>query len=171
MKVIIDGIKRKQYDGELWVFNNVYKFFDGQIDRLYIMHKQVEVKYKPFFNWNEINEYSDKYGFEIILLHDIPEIKESTKYPYKLITKYFRREYYCSTLDYMIAHALYEGFDEIELCFKFFLGDVDFTDSLWEKCGVNYWLGRAEGMGVKVIVPYGSNAFETRTGEPYAIKG
>ena len=72
----------------------------------------------------------------------------------------------------MIAYALYKGYEEIDIGFHFFPGDVDFIDSLWEKCGCNYWLGRAEGMGVNVgVIGESSNIFETRTGEPYAIKG
>lgn len=135
------------------------------------MHKQVIDKGKPVFDWAQINEMSEKFGFEIILLHDIPEIKKSTKYPYKEIVDYFGTDYFCSSLDYMIAYALYEGYDQIDIGFKFFLGDVDFTDSLWEKCGCEYWLGRAQGAGVKVKTLEGSNIFMTRTGEPYAING
>ena len=135
------------------------------------MHKQVIEKGKPVFDWDDINKVSKKFGFEIILLHDIPEIEKFTKYPYKEIVEEFGTEYFCSTIDYMIAYALYKGYGEIDIGFHFLLGDVDFTDSLWEKCGVEYWLGRAEGMGVKIRNLKGSNIFITRTGESYAING
>ena len=170
MKVIIGGNKKPLYDGELWMFNNTYSMFNGQIDKLFIMHKQVIAKYKPVFDWDKINAFSDQYGFDIILLHDIPETNKYTKYPYDKIVDAFKTDFFCSTIDYMIAYALYKKYDEIEICFDYFLGDVDYTDSLWEKCGANYWIGRAEGMGVRVDTS-DSNVFTTRSGEPYAING
>lgn len=171
MKVAITEKILPNYKGELWYCNTFYKVFKKQMTKLFIVHKQVEVNGKPVFDWDDINEKAKEYGFEIILLHDIKEVKEYTKYPYKEIVDYFGTDYFCSSLDYMIAYAIYTGYDEIDILTIFLLEDVDYTDSLWEKCGVEHWLGRAQAMGVKVNNLPLSNVFAMRYGRPYAING
>ncbi len=74
------------------------------------------------------------------------KIKNSKKYPLDKMVEHFGVCYFTNTIDYMIAFALYNGATELN-----FYG-VNMTVLLEykeQKPSVEYWLGRAMGMGVK----------------------
>lgn len=158
--------------GEIWSVNDGHKVFDwgGKIDKLFIMHLQVKKKNgQYYFNWEELQEYKDKYKFEVIALHDIPVTH--TPYPYKEIKDEFKTEYFASTFCYMVAYAMLHGYERINLAgMNFYHGVSDIADDMWERCGLEYWAGRAEqsGIGVRVL---GGDLLQTREGKPYAIDG
>jgi len=173
-KVTILGLATVNFplEGEIWTVNDGYKLidYDAVITKLFVMHKQVKRSNgEPYFNWEEMREYADKYEFEIIALHNIPI--EKTKYPYQEIVDYFSTDYFTSTFCYMIAYAMFEGFTGITFTgINFFQGVSDTRDDLLERCGLEYWIGRAEQAGITVTID-GGNLLTTRTGEPYAING
>ena len=115
---------------------------------------------------------SEKCGFKIVSRHDIPELKSPEKYPFDKICRHFKTTYFASTHCYMIAYALYYGYERISLYGFDFVKDVSKTeDDLWERCGTEYWIGRAEGMGVDVRTILPSSLLQTKDGIPYALNG
>jgi len=70
------------------------------------------------------------------------------KYPIKDIVKKFNTSFFTCGFDYMMALAIYRGFTEIDV-----YGVTLFrSEYKFEREGISYWIGRAEGSGIKVTV-------------------
>jgi hypothetical protein len=154
------------FDGtEIWGVNNGYrqvKKLGGYLNKLFIFHKQVIDAYgDKIFDWDEINSL----GIEVINTHRVKHLK-SKLYPYKTIVRYFKTEYFSNAICYMIAYALYKGYTHIRM-----YGIDMFYGSEYgeEKGGVEYWIGRAEGMGVHVDIGNGSYLCKTIDLKPYGF--
>ena len=80
-------------------------------------------------------------------------------YPYKEIVDFFKIDYFSNTIDYMIALAVYKGYTNIDL---YGVNMVLEGEYAYEKPGVDYWCGRAMGMGV-IVTPQGTQSTIMRT--------
>lgn len=89
------------------------------------------------------------------------------------MSKYFKTDYFASSFDYMVAYALLMGYKKIDFYDTGFVAKVsDKTDDFWERCGLEYWIGRANGMGVETYIDKSCyNLLNTRTGLRYAFDG
>ena len=65
------------------------------------------------------------------------------------VIEFFGTDYFTNTVDYSIALALFEGFNEIHL---YGVNMEVGSEYIFEKAGVEFWIGMALGRGVKVIV-------------------
>lgn len=146
------------YNGEIWTLNNGYKKVE-RMDKLFLVHKPPGTH----LDWKEISNLD----VEIVSLHPLPKTR-TTMYPFKQICKKFHTSYFSDTLAYMIAYALYLEYKEIKL---YGADMMPAEDYIWERPGLEYWVGRAEGMGVKVWRPPGSSLCRTFTGRPYGTDG
>ena len=84
------------------------------------------------------------------------KLKNQQVYPLKQIIKKFGIEYFTCSQAYMIALVLYEGYEEIHLVgFDNAIPtsrDFEWNDIVWDETAcINFWVGFAKGMGVKVI--------------------
>ena len=86
------------------------------------------------------------------------------KYPIKEIVKEFNISFFSCGPCYVIALALYMGATEINLYGIRLVG----REYKFEKEGILYWRGRAEGMGVKFEVKTPSNLMNL---DPRVLKG
>ena len=90
------------------------------------------------------------------------------EYPLKKIAAEFGSEYFTNTVSYMLAYALFVGVSRISLY------GIDAVASggiyAMEKSGLEYWIGRAQGAGLKVEVSQGSHLLRTITNEVYGIQ-
>jgi len=77
------------------------------------------------------------------------EIPLSEPFPLKECAAKFGYPYFSNTIAYMIAYALLKGAKEIELYGVNQAGSHEYTE---ERPSVEYWLGIALGMGVKVTI-------------------
>lgn len=91
-----------------------------------------------------------KHGKPIFMQRHYEDYPDSVAYPLADVVKRFGRRYFTSAMAYLIALALYEGCDEIGLFGADMRGDEEYA--MQRPCA-EYWLGRAEGMGIKVFVP------------------
>lgn len=131
--------------------------------------------YRPAtWDWYTQTDWSEEYlggipnefhGFRkhpIYLLESHPEVSSSVGYPLDTIRKYFSRtsasDRLTTTVDMQFALALYEGVDEIILNgVGLITADHKGKTALrpeWQMKhkGINWWIGYAEGRGVKVTV-------------------
>jgi hypothetical protein len=69
-------------------------------------------------------------------------------YPKKEIEDKYGSKYFLCSMSYMVALAMYMGYEEIE----FFEINMLMDDDLVQKSNLEYWIGRAEGAGIKVII-------------------
>ena len=81
-----------------------------------------------------------------------PGIIDQNSYPLDGIIKSFQSTYFTNTISYIIAYCLYVGAKELEIHGN----DMTEQDEYINQRGsVLYWIGRAEGAGVKVTMPNG----------------
>jgi len=90
------------------------------------------------------NEKPEMDFYSLYAWNKIPHCKE---YPLNEITERFHTSYFTSSIEYAIAYALWEGVDEL------YLHGINMTvkqEYIDQKPGVEFWIGVAKGMGVKV---------------------
>lgn len=109
-----------------------------------------------------------------------PDIPQSIAYPFKEITKAFgvsfppsyrKRLYVTSTFGYMVALALLEH-QQGQTVGEIRVAGVELYDGRegrWERPNLFYWLGIAQGMGIKIgLPPMGTSVLNAPL---YAIEG
>ena len=89
------------------------------------------------------------------------EIPLSMAFPITECVKRFGMAYFNNTIAYMIAYALIKGAKQIDV---FGVNQSSGSEYFYEKAGVEYWLGVANGLGVKLTL-YGSKS-ELLTNKP-----
>lgn len=90
------------------------------------------------------NEHPEVEFYTVKPFSKIPHAK---LYPLEEIIDHFKTNYFTNGISYMIAYALWKGATQLNLY------GVNMTvkqEYIEQKPNVEYWLGRAEGMGVKV---------------------
>jgi len=100
-------------------------------------------------NLGEIINRINKMRVPLIAPFKYEEIPLSQAFPLEECVKRFGTPYFTNTIAYMIAFALLKGAKEIELYGVNQAGSHEYTE---ERGGVEYWLGIANGMGVKITI-------------------
>ncbi len=77
------------------------------------------------------------------------EIPLSEPFPMEAYVKRFGAPYFLNTISYMVAFALLKGAKEIEI---FGINQASSSEFFFEKASVEYLLGIANGMGVKITI-------------------
>lgn len=87
---------------------------------------------------------------EIVTKWPDPEIPNSVAYPLDDLIAFFGLAYWSCSVSYMIALAIYEGWDDITLAGMYHVEDS------WEyahhKPCVEFWVGQALGRGINVTI-------------------
>jgi hypothetical protein len=84
---------------------------------------------------------------EFYTIKPFPEIKQAKLYPLDEIIDHFKVCYFTSTIEYMIAFALWKGVKNLKLYGCNMSVKQEYIE---QKPGMEYWVGRAVGMGVNV---------------------
>jgi len=100
-------------------------------------------------NLGEIVMRINKMKVPLIAPFKYEEIPLSEAFPIEECVKVFGMPYFTNTICYMIAYALLKGAKEIELYGVNQAGSHEYTE---ERGGVEYWLGVANGLGVKITI-------------------
>lgn len=168
------------WDAPIYACNNSYRqisVLNGRLDKVFLAHTQVTDKEgDTVFDWEEMNRLVDL-GVEIFNTHHVEGLK-SKLYPLDIIVDKLGRNYFSDTICYMVAYVLHEWTTRIngnlyltEDCphrIRFYGVDMKTEDEYnTEKGGVEYWIGRAEGLGIEVWIHPGSELLKTVTGYPY----
>lgn len=109
---------------------------------------------KGHYDW-----LKQKHNKPIYMLYVYPEIPDSVEYPLTQLSAHFfprikrgneSLKYYTSTFAYMMALALFEKFQRIEIYgFEMAAGD-EFAP---QKACAEFWIGYALGVGVEIYLP------------------
>ncbi len=144
------------YDVETWGCNESY-LFAKRLDRTYISDSFDQ------FNTDHFVLLAGK--FKIYTRPDNVAIGKRlgldvVKIPLEEMIAHFKTRYFTNTICYMLAHALYEGYDKISL---YGIDHLTYTSYTLERGGVEYWIGRAqEKIGAdNVIIARGSALLHT----------
>lgn len=184
-EVIILGMAPSRFDCTwdvpVYACNNSYRQIaplNGRLDKVFLAHTQVVDKDgDEVFDWKEMNLLADE-GVDILNTHDVEGLK-SRRYPFALIVNRFDTNYFSDTIAYMLAYILYEwtkvrsgkvilSEPDKEHLIRIYGVDMKTEDEYTtEKGGVEYWVGRAEGLGIKVWIHPQSELCKTASGFPY----
>ena len=160
----------------IWVINESYRHAGGdgkpwlkRWDRLFQMHKTFDYRRPNNQNdpkhWEWLREQPGpgEAGFKPIYMQEVdPEVPASVKYPKDEIVARFlpdyRRivdggeeqiEYFGSSVEYMLALALYEDYDEIQIWGVEMASNTEYRD---QRASGSFWLGVA-GQHAKLVLP------------------
>jgi hypothetical protein len=98
--------------------------------------------------WGIREKFEARYSRELAMEAGIPYI-DLSNYPIEEIIDYFKTDYFSNTIDYALAYAVYKGYSEIHL---YGINMETDTEYVHQKPSVEYWVGRAQGMGVRVFI-------------------
>jgi hypothetical protein len=135
-------------DTELWGVNRTHLIQkDPPLDRVYFFdslgHFVNGGAPDAVKEWNEL-------GVPIYTRHHYPELPTSVQYPIDKVIAHFDLCYFTCTVSYMIAHAIYEGVEQITLTGMYHL--TDSSEYMSHKACVEYWVGVAVGQGLDVTI-------------------
>lgn len=147
-------------DTEIWCLNEFYKVGKTvpgfKVDRWFEIHdRNSKSKATP-----EHIQFLQNCPVPVYMWQKYDDIPNSVAFPKNEILDYFEsREYrgaryFTNSISWFIALAIMEGFKEISV-----LGVDMATDSEygWQRPSCEYWIGIAEGMGIKVNIPAASD--------------
>ena len=106
-------------------------------------------------------------GVTLYMHEAYPDIPGAVAYPLAEVQAALcpGRAYFTSTVAYMLALAIYQGFARIEMYGVHMSMGSEYA---YQRDGVTYWLGRAEGAGIEVVLP---EACELLQGRLYGYDG
>lgn len=158
---------------EFWGVNNLYLSLPAKkFTRWFEIHEITKHENNLFkrrgnfdFRGQPVNQYlsqlaafSDELNIPIYMRQHWPEIPKSIPYPLQSILANFR-PYFTNTVSWMIALAIFEGFKEIGIW------GVDMavgSEYNHQRPSCEYFIGIAEGRGIKVTIPDEADLLKTR---------
>ena len=141
-------------DYEFWALNDMYKVVPVErISRWFEIHKCDTVETKT-----QHIQVLSQLSIPIYMQEQHPEIPTSVKYPLETLIEHFGRRFFNSTIDYMIALAIYEGYQDISI----YGVHMSYMEEYGEqRPSCLYWLGVAEGKGIKIHIPDDSDLLKS----------
>ena len=148
------------YDIETWGVNTTYNIAE-RLDKLFIVDKITETE----FDFKALAKVK-----EIVASIPYPEHPEWNieVYPLKDIINYFKTTFFSNAICYMIAYALYHDYKLIHF---YGIDMMTSTSYLFEKGGVEYWMGIAHALGIPIINTKESATGKTIDGKMYGYWG
>jgi hypothetical protein len=121
---------------------------------------------------NEHYQTLASWGLElpVYMVSKVAEVPNSVAYPLEAILDEFspcfmkrdRAKYFTNSISYMVALAIYEGFEEIHIYgVDMATNGVD-TEYAKQRPSCEFWLGVAVGRGIKIEIPDESDLLKTR---------
>lgn len=136
---------------EIWAMNQLYRFIP-RATRWFEMHPH-DGPYSYIADMVAGTDYVKwmrECPIPLYMVSAHPEYPTSITYPLDEMIGTFHRDYFHSTVDYMIALAISEGFEEIGIYGIDMAHDTEYEH---QKPSGSYWIGVAEGRGIKVTIP------------------
>ena len=154
---------------ELWAHASARGMYVRSPDRYFDLHRKE--------CWTKSNNKGEAYlkwlasnPVPIYMQERFPEVPASVRYPLEQIVAECRFPYLTSHAAYMIALALMEGVTHL----GFFGVNYGKSTAIGADCeygtqrgGTEYWMGRAEALGVQLVIPAGC----TLLAEPKELYG
>ena len=156
------------YHCETWGVNFVYTFAK-KLDKLFFTDEASEVEKHPYQDLGRLKQLKPILVFPIVY----PKFRDFglqiDLYPIANISKRFQNTvFFSDSIAYMLAYALYYDYKKI------WMYGIDFNPGLekeQEQGGIEFWMGVALGMGVKVVVPDNSPIGKTWNNRMYGEFG
>ena len=135
---------------ELWGLNGLL-FANKKLNRIFMMDILDEMPSVKAGTWElpEVIEQANKLKIHLVSPYKYDEIPTSEAYPIDDAVREFGQPYFNNTIAFMIAYALLHGVEELQI---WGINQASGTEYFYEKGCVEYWLGVATGMGVRVSI-------------------
>lgn len=171
------GWEKCPFDKEVWtvaklIMSPDYK--EQRTDRLFNMddlNKMLSFdensKWKSAYSRDDFVKAINDKNIPLVTSYVYPELKNCIAYPLKEIHEKWGLLYYTNTICYMIAMAIYEGYQSIDL---WGVAQGGLKEYIEERKGVEAWLCLAAGMGIRVAVNGASTLFKNKDNELYGYK-
>jgi hypothetical protein len=141
---------------EIWCLNEFYKVADKipgfRVDRWFEIH---DVQ-SPSKSVPEHQAFLKQCPVPLYMWKKSPEYPNSEKFPLTEMIEYFEAKgylgnrYFTNSVSLMVAYAIFLGFKELSMY------GIDMATSgeyQAQRPSVEWWLGLAEGLGIKVFIP------------------
>lgn len=142
-------------DFELWTMNNFYKVKDlaeaTNISRVIDVHNTWEFyRDNDRYDDEHLDWMRQEHPYTIYLWNPSPTFPSAKHYPLEVYMEAFPDAIYTSSIDYLMAMAIYEGVDEI---WPIGIEMAHGSEYFHQRFGFYYWIGLARGRGIKVTLP------------------
>lgn len=157
---------------EFWGVNNLFltpEMKDRKWDRWFEIHfisQDEHGRYLRRFNLDfrgqPVNDYLVQLGqtnIPVYMQKKWDMVPTAVEYPVNEMLKRFPRGYFTNSISWMIALAIHEGFEEIHIY------GVDMavaSEYNHQRPSCEYFIGIAEGLGIKVAIPETADLLKTR---------
>ena len=140
----------------IWGMNQLYRWIP-RADRWFEMHKDYlsdQVEDSDYLGWLK------ECQIPIYMLQRDPAIPNSIAYPIdSVVASVVKQYYFTSTVAYMLALAILEGFEQISIYGVDLAADSEYS---YQKPNAEYLIGIATDRGIKVNVPVTSALMKQR---------
>lgn len=134
---------------EYWGTSDQYGHMK-KIDRMFEIHDAAAIRnYKPRGGQPDHVAELNRIGCPVYVIEPMPDLEHATEYPLDAIIDQYGGYFVCSSA-YMLALAIYEGFEEIHL---YGIDMAVTSEYFFQRPCVEYWIGIARGKGIKVVLP------------------
>jgi hypothetical protein len=130
--------------------------FLKRVDRIYQLHPEWDFTRPGNHNYEDYPRWlKEKHPFQIVMQEVYQKYPSSVCYPIKEVVEKFGKEalYFTSSAPYLIAHALLEGYNRIEMYGFEMAADEEYAN---QKPCAEFWMGVAIGQGCEVYLPPGN---------------
>ncbi len=171
-------------DVEIWGVNRTYIYQNDvpehpDLTRLFFFDSLEKLK---FYGHKDFAKHVSALNIPVITKCHYPEIPLSEAFPLQEIMEEFRlipkqseklsinellrrgKPYFTSSIAYMVAMAIYEGFDHIVI--HKMQVYTQSTEYLEQKACINFWLGIAIGRGCRLLISDDSHLCKAHPWEP-----
>lgn len=147
-------------DTEIWCLNEMYRIAGEVKEFRATRWFEIHNRNSKSKSTEEHQKWLKECSVPIYMWQKYDDIPNSVRFPKDEIIGFLQEKgyqgacYFTNSISWMVALAIYEGFEEIQLW------GVDMaTDSEWgyQRPSCEYFIGLAEGMGIKVYVPPSSD--------------
>ncbi len=152
-------------DYELWGLNGVYTMIDfkniNNFTRWFDIHSIETIQKAPRntkYNFGNYIEWLQNLTIPVFMQEKYEEIPTALKYPKEEVLARFPRRYFTNTVSWMIALAIYEGYEDISV---FGVDMCTVGEYASQRPSCEYFIGYAEGLGIKFYLPDESDLLKT----------
>lgn len=149
---------------EVWGMNQGYVHMQRRADRWFEMHLPEAT---PDIRDPHYMTFLREMAIPIYMIQCYDYAPSSVRYPIEEAIRICGRDYFTSTVAFMLALAELEGhYEEVHLYgINLAIGDEYF----YEKPCAEYWIGRLEAKGVKIVIPAASSMMKQYRRYGYAV--
>ncbi len=153
-------------DMEIWGLNQLYIAFPEIVPhctRWFQFHARSSYDANVGRDHSHHKWMSDQSSFPIYMQKREPDVPCSIPLPKDLLLSKNRR-YFTNSISWELALAIHEGFEEIHIYGVDMAQDAEYAH---QRPSCEYFIGVAEGMGIKIVIPDESDLMKAQWLYPY----